>query len=137
VTQEWLLWVGCAMLGVTHLAILVSWQTLATIGRSGITLDRSFGNLTAATSVGQMLGPLLTLALPALLEPCTTASPNSAGLLLSLLASLIGPAAAVIHLRRRTIHLRRETTTPQERPEDAPHDIRDTLRIQGMRRAWS
>jgi hypothetical protein len=43
--------------------------------------------------------------------------------------------AAVIHLRRRTIHSRRETTTSRERPEDAPHNIRDTLRIQGMRRA--
>jgi MFS family permease len=54
---------GAAALGLGHLLTMVGQQT--TVGRSAVGLDRDrgFGSLTAAASVGQMLGPAVALSL--------------------------------------------------------------------------
>jgi predicted MFS family arabinose efflux permease len=55
--------IGAAALGLGHLLTMVGQQT--TVGRSAVGLDRDrgFGSLTAAASVGQMLGPAVALSL--------------------------------------------------------------------------
>lgn len=103
VSAEWTLWLVCGVFGLAHLAGLVCLQALAAAGRTGVGMDRSFGNLTAAISTGQLLGPAIALAVPAALPahalPWSEAS--SGALILSLMA-LIGVPLALFQLRHST-----------------------------------
>ena len=55
--------VGAAALGLGHLLTMAGQQTTVARSAIGLDRDRGFGSLTAAASVGQMLGPPLALSL--------------------------------------------------------------------------
>jgi predicted MFS family arabinose efflux permease len=57
------LMLAAVALGLAHLLSMVGQQTTVARSTAGLDRDRGFGSLTAAASVGQMLGPPLALSL--------------------------------------------------------------------------
>jgi MFS family permease len=122
-TEEWMLWSVCAVYGVVHLAGLVSMQSLAAV--DGQSMDRSFGNLSAAMSIGQLIGPALALALPSVWV-ISGLSTTTTGALVLVAVSVVGMATAIAQLAR---------TGHERRPDDVrkPASARALIVVPGFR----
>jgi MFS family permease len=81
--------ISCAALGFAHLLQMVGAQTIIAHGGSETARDRGFGTLTAAASVGQMLGPALALGLAGWLV-VGSFSAGEVGLAVAALLALLG-----------------------------------------------
>ena len=94
--QAWLIMVGSAVLGVGHLMFTIAGQSMISRRSPAHQMDAAFGWFTAAFSVGQMTGPLLSGLLLGNVS-LAVAQSSGAGLGQSItLALWIGAAAAVL-----------------------------------------
>ncbi len=116
-----LLLASASVFGVGQILAVVALQSAVARDRTTSQLDRVFGWLTAGTSVGQIVGPLLALALPGLLSTGATA----AGLLVLLVFSAtVGVGGAIVGMRLRN-------AVPHVRAPRGGGRAR-TLRVPGM-----
>ena len=70
--SPWVLLVGAGVVGLGNVAIMIGQQSFVAVQSLGGSADSAFGNLTAAASIGQLVGPpLVTLAAAAAIGPGT------------------------------------------------------------------
>ncbi|MCR2793277.1 MFS transporter [Microbacterium sp. zg.Y625] len=91
--------VSASAFGIGQILAVVALQSAVARDRTPSQLDSVFGWLTAGTSVGQVLGPLLALALPGLVSTGATAT----GLLILLgVSAAVGSGGVIVGVRLRT-----------------------------------
>ncbi|MGY1620355.1 MFS transporter [Geodermatophilus sp. SYSU D00691] len=110
---------AAAALGFAHLLGMVGQQTVVARLDSGTARDRGFGSLTAAASVGQMLGPAAALPLAGYLASGRW-SAGVVGLAVAAVFALVAVPLAV-HRGRRT--------PPAARPAGEPTSSRRALAV--------
>jgi MFS family permease len=119
-----------AVIGLGHLMVMVGQQTFVAHASAGRSSDSAFGTLTAAASIGQLIGPpAVTLAASVALSTGTMTN-TSLGLLVCLgFSTLATPAYAF--LRRKDASLRK----PKSRTSAERVTALDTLRAPGLWRS--
>lgn len=102
----------CCVVGIAHVACLIGQQTFVAHRATDERSDAAFGTLTASSSLGQLIGPLVA----------TTAYEFGGGVTAGLVASAaLGSLAAV----SAVLLPRGGPAPPQRAPEDAPRISRD------------
>jgi MFS family permease len=94
---------AAGLIGLGQIVVMVGQQTF--VARVGVHRDAAFGTLTAASSIGQLIGPPLVTTLASLPEVGGAAAPNTTvGLVACAVLTAIG-APAYLGLRRSEAHV--------------------------------
>jgi MFS family permease len=112
----WWLTASSALVGLGHIGIMIGQQTLVAAKSRDGSADAAFGNLTAAASVGQLIGPpVVTTAAAWGLWSTTSPSPDTTAGIIASSAFLILALPMFILLHRLVVH-RAPPSPSAERP---------------------
>lgn len=131
VPGQWLLLAAAVGIGLGQILIMVGQQTFAANVSATADADSAFGTLTAAASIGQLIGPpaVTTAASLAFFNGQTT--PNTTVGLIVCLALVAAASPCYFILRRTDIALK----TTRLHKDENPESVQNLLKTPGMWRA--
>lgn len=103
--------IASAIIGAGHLMVMVGQQTFVAHSSAGGPSDSAFGTMTAAASLGQLIGPPAVTLAASVGAPEGSAPNTDIGLLVCLCFSLLATPAYFILRRRDAAGLRRRSET--------------------------